>query len=308
MPANNNSSKLRAFDLDHFLKSKQAAVNDALDKIWERWNPCPTRLLDAMRYYVDAGGKRLRPILCIAAAEIVGGTESQVMAAACAIELIHTYSLIHDDLPALDNDDLRRGRPTCHVVFGEPAAILAGDALLTGAFEIMSSIGPVRSQDRDRWLAVIARIAMAAGCKGMVEGQMMDLAAEGQTITTEQLERLQLLKTGALIRVSLESGALLASGNAGQVSALAEYGQCVGLAFQLADDILNVEGSSDLMGKPVGNDEALQKATGPAVMGIDKARLRAEELLNMALEALRPFGRKGAALAALARYVVQRKM
>jgi geranylgeranyl diphosphate synthase type II len=223
------------------------------------------------------------------------------------LELIHTYSLIHDDLPAMDNDDLRRGKPTCHKAFDEATAILAGDALLTAAFEVLATAGKTRPAHASNWLEVIQLIAEAAGCSGMVQGQMMDLSFEGKTITPEELEMLHRFKTGSLIEVSLKAGGILGGGNEQQVAALAAYGQHIGLAFQLADDILNVEGKPDALGKPVGSDAALDKATGPSLMGLEQARVRAQEQVDKALEELEKFGKKAEPLAALGRYVVERQ-
>jgi geranylgeranyl diphosphate synthase type II len=294
------------FDLKTYLKGKQETVNAALRRLWEDHEPHPTRLVQAMRYPLEAGGKRVRPVLCIAASEAVGGSETDVLAAACALELIHTYSLIHDDLPAMDDDDLRRGKPTCHKAFDDATAILAGDALLTAAFEILATGGPHNSVDCSRYLEVVYLVARAAGYCGMVQGQMMDLSLEGKEITWQELERLQQLKTGALIEVSVRAGGILGGGNSQQIAALGAYGKHIGLAFQVADDILNVEGNPEVLGKPVGSDEAHQKATGPSVLGLQQAKTYAEELVDRALEALRIFGEKGQPLAALARYIIER--
>jgi geranylgeranyl diphosphate synthase type II len=295
------------FDLNVYLKAKQQTIDAALEKLWDDTEPFPTPLIQAMRYSLEAGGKRLRPILCIAASEAVGGSESDVMPAACALELIHTYSLIHDDLPAMDDDELRRGKPTCHKAFDEATAILAGDGLLTAAFEVLAKPGPNQAGDPLKWLEVVYLIAQAAGCSGMVQGQMMDLSAEGKTITLEELEMLQRLKTGALIEASVKAGALLGGGSAEEVAALGTYGVHIGLAFQLADDILNIEGKPEMLGKPVGSDQVHQKVTGPSLIGLEQARARARGLIDSALEALNMFGAKGEPLAALARYMIERK-
>ena len=298
------------FDLKAYLSRKQDRIDAALSTLWEDQDPYPTRLVTAMRYSLEAGGKRLRPILCIAASEAVGGVEAEVMPAACALELIHTYSLIHDDLPAMDNDDLRRGKPTCHKSFDEATAILAGDALLTAAFEVLAAAGcrqEVLEVDAPRWLEVIKLVARAAGYGGMVQGQMMDLSCEGKTITLAELEKLHRLKTGALIEASVKIGAVLGRGNPEQIAALSAYGRHMGLAFQLADDILNVEGTTEALGKPVGSDEAAAKATGPSLMGLTRAKSRAQELTRKALEELKMFDKEAEPLAALARYIVERK-
>jgi len=295
------------FDLKAYLKAKQQAIDAALEMLWDAREPFPTPLIQAMRYSLEAGGKRLRPILCIAASEVVGGSEADVMPAACALELIHTYSLIHDDLPAMDDDALRRGKLTCHKAFGEATAILAGDALLTAAFEVLAIAGRDQASDPSRWLEVVYLIARAAGCSGMVQGQMMDLSVEGQTITLEKLETLQRLKTGAIIEVSVKAGALLGGGSAQEIAALGAYGRHIGLAFQVADDVLNVEGKPEVLGKPVGSDQAHEKVTGPSLIGLEKTKAHARKLIDSALEELKVFGTKGMPLATLARYIIERK-
>jgi geranylgeranyl diphosphate synthase type II len=295
------------FDLKAYLKAKQNTINAALRKFWDDSEPYPTLLVQAMRYSVEAGGKRLRPILCIAASEVVGGSEADAMPAACALELIHTYSLIHDDLPAMDDDDLRRGKPTCHKAFNEATAILAGDALQAGAFELLAAAGRNQRGDALKWLEVIYLIARAAGYSGMVQGQMMDISSEGKGISLEELEMLHRLKTSALIEASMQAGAILGGGNSKEITALGAYGRYAGLAFQVADDILNVEGTPEMLGKPVGSDWDHQKATGPSLMGLEQTKARAGELIDSALEELRIFGKKGEPLAALARYILERK-
>jgi geranylgeranyl diphosphate synthase type II len=295
------------FDLKAYLKAKQNTVNAALRKFWDDIEPYPTLLVQAMRYSVEAGGKRLRPILCIAGSEVVGGSEDDAMPAACALELIHTYSLIHDDLPAMDDDDLRRGKPTCHKAFNEATAILAGDALQAGAFELLAAAGRNQRGDALKWLEVIYLIARAAGCSGMVQGQMMDISSEGKGISLEELETLHRLKTSALIEASVQAGAILGGGNSKEITALGAYGRYTGLAFQVADDILNVEGTPEMLGKPVGSDRDHQKATAPSLMGLEQTKARAGELIDRALEELRTFGKKGEPLAALARYILERK-
>jgi geranylgeranyl diphosphate synthase type II len=294
------------FDLKAYLKAKRQTINAALERLWDDHKPYPTPLGQAMRYCLEAGGKRLRPILCIAASEAVGGSEADVLPAACALELVHTYSLIHDDLPAMDDDDLRRGKPTCHKAFDEATAILAGDALLTAAFEVLGAAGRCQGNDSLKWLEVVHLIARASGCSGMVQGQMMDLSLEGKDVTLKDLEMLQRLKTGALIEASVRAGAILGGGSTEQIEAMGAYGQYIGLAFQVADDILNVEGTAEMLGKAVGSDQALQKATGPSVIGLGQAKARASELIDSALKELRIFGKKGQPLAALGRYIIER--
>jgi geranylgeranyl diphosphate synthase type II len=295
------------FDPKAYLKAKQETVNAALRKLWDDSEPYPTMLVQAMRYSLEAGGKRLRPILCIAASEAVGGSEADVMPAACALELIHTYSLIHDDLPAMDDDDLRRGKPTCHKAFNEATAVLAGDALQAAAFEVLAAAGRHHRGDPSKWLEVVYIIARAAGYSGMVQGQMMDISSEGKGISLEELETLHRLKTGALIEASVQAGAILGGGSSQEITAMGAYGRYTGLAFQVADDILNVEGSPEMLGKPVGSDLDHQKATGPSLMGLEQAKARAGELVERALEELTIFGKKGEPLAALARYILERK-
>jgi geranylgeranyl diphosphate synthase type II len=296
------------FDLAGYMDQKCRKVDAALERLWDRFDPYPTVLLDAMQYSVKAGGKRLRPLLCIAAAEAVGGSDEAVMDTACALELIHTYSLIHDDLPAMDDDDFRRGKPTSHKVFGEATAILAGDALLTAAFEVLSCHrgGQCRDSNDSIHLEIICLLARAAGASGMVQGQMLDLSFEGKDISWENLKTLQQLKTGALIQASLQAGAVLGGGNAEQVAALRAYGAHVGLAFQVADDVLDVEGDAQIIGKPVGSDQMLGKATGPSVLGLETAKTKAQELVGLAVSHLDIFGNKGEALASLSHYIVER--
>jgi geranylgeranyl diphosphate synthase type II len=295
------------FDLKVYLRTRKQKIDASLRELWSDVPPSPTPLLKAMRYSLDAGGKRLRPILCLAASEAVGGLESEVIPAACALELIHTYSLIHDDLPAMDDDGLRRGKPTCHIAFDEATAILAGDALLTAAFELLAAAGRRVENNPAKWLEVIEIISGAAGHAGMVQGQMMDLSAEGRVISAEELEGLHRFKTGALIEASVKTGAVLGGGQPEQVEALGTYSRHIGLAFQLADDILNIEGKPEILGKPVGSDQNQKKATGPASMGLEQAKMRAEELIIMAVDEMKPFGPLGKPLASLARYVIERQ-
>ncbi|OEU51510.1 MAG: hypothetical protein BA872_00040 [Desulfobacterales bacterium C00003060] len=295
------------FDLRAYLKAKQQRVNDALRRLWDNTEPHPTLLVQAMRYSLEAEGKRLRPILCIAASEAVGGSDTDVMPGACALEFIHTYSLIHDDLPALDDDDLRRGKPTCHKAFDEATAVLTGDALLTAAFEVLSAAGRHQGDDALKWLEVIYLIAKAAGHFGMIEGQMMDLASEGKRITLKELEAIHRLKTGALIEVSVRTGAMLGGGSHEQIDALAAYGRHIGLAFQVTDDILDIEGNIEDLGKSPGSDQVHQKATYPSLMGLDQSRAHARELIEKASEELRNFDTKAEPLIALSRYIIERK-
>jgi geranylgeranyl diphosphate synthase type II len=281
-----------------------------VDEALERWLPPqgdhPPVIHEAMRYSVFAGGKRLRPILTLLACEAVGGNAEDAMPAASALEMIHTYSLIHDDLPAMDDDDYRRGRQTCHRVYGEAIAILAGDALLTHAFRVLADLGPTRLLPEWR-LRVIAEIAEAAGSFGMVGGQVVDILSEGHEIDRPTLLYLHNHKTGALIRASVRAGAVAGGATEEQLQALTRYGERVGLAFQIVDDILDIEGASEEMGKTAGSDLRRKKATYPAVLGLEESRRDAARLLDEARDALRPLGEKGATLAALADFVGRRR-
>ncbi len=297
---------MSAFDLQAYLTERRALVDAALERYLPAEATPPPTVHRAMRYSVMAGGKRLRPILVIAGAEAVGGAPDTVMPTACALELIHTYSLIHDDLPAMDDDDYRRGRLTSHKVFGEAVAILAGDALLTLAFKLVaenSAFVPNPLVLRD----VVTELAEAAGTCGMVGGQVVDIESEGKTITAETLEYIHRHKTAALIRASLRVGALFAGGDATSVAAISEAGSDLGLAFQIVDDILDVEGSLESLGKTAGSDERKQKATYPALHGLDASRRQAQALIARVKRRLAAFGERSAALCALADYVVERK-
>ncbi len=251
-----------------------------------------------------AGGKRLRPILVLACAEAVGGMREPLLPFACGLECLHTYSLIHDDLPAMDNDDLRRGRPTCHKQFDEATAILAGDALLTVAFELASR--PVVGINAETILHVVRQLAIDAGFSGMVGGQMMDLLAENRQVDLEELRSIHRMKTGALIRFACESGARLGGGSGEQVEALKNYGAAIGLAFQITDDLLDVTGDSRIMGKATGKDQDNAKSTYPSVMGLPSARLLAEEQIQLAMDHLKNFTSSADPLRALARYIIER--
>lgn len=298
------------FDLNAYLDSKRKQINSALNEILQNSSDSGN-LTAAMNYSIMAGGKRLRPVLCIAAAESVDGDEKNVLRAACALEMIHTYSLIHDDLPAMDNDDLRRGKPTCHIEFDEATAILAGDALLTLAFQILSSMGfPTDSTDEKhaiKWLEVINMIAQAAGPKGMIGGQMLDIASEGKSLPIDKLKKMHYLKTGALIEASVCSGAILGGGGSKEIEHLKIYAKNIGLAFQVTDDILNVEGDPIVMGKAVGTDKEHKKATYPSLLGIEKSKSFARDLINNALQALGIFDNKSDPLRAVAGYIIERK-
>ena len=294
-------------DLKKYLQEKEDIVNKALDTLLPKEDEFPQRLHKAMRYSVFAGGKRIRPILAIAAAEVFGKTAANVINIACAIELIHTYSLIHDDLPAIDNDDLRRGLPTNHKVFGEAIALLAGDALLTKAFQIMSQPSAVSGQQSALILKSIHEIAKAAGSTGMVGGQVVDIESEGKEVAFPVLEYIHIHKTGELILASVKAGAILAGAENKELETITRYGEAIGLAFQIADDIIDVEGNKEDVGKNIGGDAKKGKVTYPSILGVDESRKRARELVDMAITALKDFDRKAEPLREIARYIVERK-
>jgi len=293
--------------IKEYLKERKLLVEESM----RGFSPGAKRLTDklhkAMDYSLEAGGKRIRPILALAASDAVGGDIKKVMPAACALEFIHTYSLIHDDLPAMDDDDYRRGKPTCHRAFDEATAILAGDALLTAAFDLMSNRAHFEGVDPSVLLEVTNDIARGAGSAGMVGGQQADMEAEGKAVDLPTLEFIHTHKTGALILASVKAGAKLGGGSKEQVKALARYGEFAGLAFQVADDILDVTGDTSTLGKDAGSDEARGKATYPALLGLKEARARADELLGKAIESLESFDEKADPLRELAGYIVNRK-
>jgi len=297
---------VKIFDLSIYLKKQQEIINSALDK----WLPLPHGpsgpVVDAIRYSLMSGGKRIRPILLIAAAGATGGDQKALLPAACAFECIHTYSLIHDDLPAMDNDDLRRGRPTCHKVYGEAIAILAGDGLLTYAFELMckpeltQNISPLLLKD------AVFLLAKAAGVSGMVGGQTADILMEGQPVDAEALSFIHSHKTGSLIQTSVEIGGLLGKASDEELYYLKRYGESLGLAFQIKDDLLDVEGDQEILGKPVGSDNRNFKATYPALFGLKETKRRAQELLEKALSELECFDDRAEPLRSIARYIIKR--
>jgi len=293
--------------LDEYLESRKTLVDQALELYLPAESTEPPVIFRSARYSVFAGGKRLRPILCIGAAESVGGPLDAVMPAACALELIHTYSLIHDDLPAMDDDDMRRGKPTSHKVFGEAVAILAGDALLTDAFRIIAGRTPVGAVRAETLLQVIQEVALAAGWFGMVGGQVVDIESEGKALDEKTRSFIHTRKTGALITVSLRAGALLGGADADALDALTEYGRHVGLAFQIADDILNVEGDAKALGKGTGSDRSRGKLTYPALVGVETSKRVAAELVEKAVEDLRPLDERAEPLRKIARFIVERK-
>jgi farnesyl diphosphate synthase len=280
-------------------------AEQALDHRLPPADQSPADLHRAMRYAVLGGGKRLRPLLVYAAAQALGEDGPQLDAAACAVELIHAYSLVHDDLPAMDDDALRRGRPTCHIVFGEAMAILAGDALQALAFEILAE-DTTRQTSPETGMAMLRTLGRACGAEGMAGGQALDLAAVGQPLSLAQLEHMHACKTGALIRASVQLGALAAGGDADVLLALDEYASAVGLALQVRDDILDVEGESTVIGKTAGKDAAAGKPTFPSIIGLDASRARLAELTDIALRAIAPLGERGALLQELARYAAHR--
>lgn len=290
--------------LPAFFEEDRLSVDASLDRLMPSASAPPPSIHEAMRYSVFAGGKRIRPILCLESARIFDTDVAPAHFPACAIEFIHTYSLIHDDLPALDNDDLRRGKPTNHKKFGEATAILAGDALLTLAFETIAAT-PVSS---DRRVAMLTEISKAAGTiNGMVGGQVADLEAEGRPANAATLEYIHLSKTAALIRASVTSGVLCAGASQDDVTRLRTFGESIGLLFQVMDDILDVEESSAALGKTAGKDMAQQKATYPAVHGLERSHQIANELSAKAVSQLAPYGQRGARLREIAEYLVRRR-
>jgi geranylgeranyl diphosphate synthase type II len=296
-----------SFDLAAYMAERARAVDLALGRFLPAESAPPETLHRAMRYSVFAGGKRLRPVLVAAGAEAVGGRPDDVMPTACAVEMIHTYSLIHDDLPAMDNDDFRRGAPTSHKVFGEAIAILAGDALLTLAFRLLADSAPDGSDGGRRLHDVLVEIADAAGSAGMVGGQVADIESEGKKVGAETVDYIHTHKTAALIRASICAGAILAGGTDTQLSALRLVGRNLGLAFQITDDILDVTATTEELGKTAGKDQAQQKATYPAVHGIEASRRRAQALVAEAHAALGPFGPRSRPLSALGTFMIERK-
>src|SRR5260221_7547468 len=292
-----------SFDLNQFLATRTDAVNRALDKFLPSEKTKPATIHKAMRYSIFAGGKRMRPAVLLAAAAACGGTEAAAMPLACAVECIHTYSLIHDDLPAMDNDDFRRGKPTNHKVFGQGIAVLAGDALLTQAFEIAAQAkGWPRYPHRD----LILEIAKASGSLQLVAGQVADLEGEGKKTSAAQLKYIHERKPSALLCCSVRLGGMSANCTAAQLKALTDFGYHVGLAFQIIDDILDVTKTSEQLGKTAGKDTAAQKATYPAVVGLEKSRQAAQRMTNRAFAALKIFRGRAVALEALAAYLLQR--
>ncbi|MDD5544016.1 MAG: polyprenyl synthetase family protein [Acidobacteriia bacterium] len=289
-----------------FILERSRQIEEALDRLLPSNETIPQSIHRAMRYSVFAGGKRLRPTLCLEAAAAVGASEGEVIPVACAVEMIHTYSLIHDDLPALDNDDLRRGRPTVHKQFGEAVAILAGDALLTRAFQVLGSLDG-GGEILNRRIHALREIGDAVGTvEGMIGGQVVDIESEGKEIPAELLHYIHSSKTGALIRASVRAGAFMGEAAPHELSALTEYGSKIGLAFQITDDILDVVSSAEQLGKTPGKDRSTRKATYPGLYGLDESRRKAKQLVIEAVESLDCLQARGENLKTLAYFFVER--
>ncbi len=292
-----------AFDLQGFLDSRARLVNEALDELLPEASARPATIHKAMRYSLFAGGKRIRPALCLAAAQACGGRDADALPAACAVECIHTYSLIHDDLPAMDNDDFRRGKPTNHKVFGEGIAVLAGDGLLTQAFEILAQ---AKGWPRYPHKTLVRELARAAGTLQLIAGQVADLEAEGNRISAADLKYIHERKTSALLCCSTRLGGMSANCTPARLRALTDFGYNVGLAFQIIDDILDITQTSEQLGKTAGKDTAARKATYPSIVGLEKSRKIATELTRRAFASLKIFRGKAAALEAVGAYLLQR--
>ncbi len=293
-------------DLKEYLKRKSQQVDQVLQELLPLPEGYPGLIHEAMSYSVFAGGKRLRPVLCLASAEALGKESRPLLPAACALEMIHTYSLIHDDLPAMDNDDYRRGKLTNHKVYGEGMAVLAGDALLTLAFEVLSDYG-ARCGEPLRALQVIREVAQAAGTLGMIGGQAVDLKSEGKAIEKETLTYIHTHKTGALFLASLRAGAILSGASEKELQAVSGYAGHFGLAFQITDDLLDIEGEEAKLGKSVGSDVKNNKATYPALYGLEQSRILAREAVEKALQSLQPLKGDTEPLVMLAQYLLERE-
>jgi len=291
-------------DFSHYWSTRQKKVDAALDRFLPSATTKPKTIHEAMRYSIFAGGKRLRPVICLASAEVLHGKIDEAMPLACAVECIHTYSLIHDDLPAMDNDDFRRGKPTSHKVYGEGIAVLAGDALLTIAFEIAASC---KAWPRYSHADVIRELAVASGSQALVAGQVADLEGEGKKINIKELQYIHRNKTAALIATSIRLGAMSANATPKQLERLTDFGQSLGLAFQVIDDILDVTQTTEKLGKSAGKDITAQKATYPKLLGLAKAKKEADRLTARARTALKPFGRNAAPLEAIADFLLSRE-
>lgn len=287
-------------DLESYLKQAASDTDTAMGRFLPRVDEIPTAIHAAMRYCVFAGGKRLRPVLCLAAAEACGGSREDALPAACAVELMHTYSLVHDDLPCMDDDDLRRGRPTCHKVYGEGMAVLCGDALLTESFAVLA-------KSKSRVAEMIAELASTGGSRKLIGGQVLDLEGEGKSLSLEELVRIHEAKTAALLTTSIRLGAMSAGADETKIAALTQFGHALGLAFQVIDDILDVTQTTETLGKTAGKDAAVAKATYPAVIGLEESRAEAARLTKEALEALAVFGKNGERLREIAERMLLRE-
>jgi geranylgeranyl diphosphate synthase type II len=296
-----------SWSLETYLQARCELVNAALNSYLPGNETLAGRLHEAMRYSVFAGGKRIRPLLLLAACEVLGGEVAQALPAACAIEMVHSYSLIHDDLPAMDDDALRRGKPTNHKVFGEAMAILAGDALLTEAFVLLSHPQVLQQVSAEGRCRILHLLAKSSGSRGMVGGQVVDMESEERQIDLPTLEYIHTHKTGALILAAIEMGAIIGGADAEQLRAFKRYGEAVGLAFQIGDDILDIVADQDLLGKDVGSDQQRGKATYPALMGLDAARQRKDELFSLAVQSLEPLGAAARRLREIAAFIVNRE-
>ncbi|MGI9861208.1 farnesyl diphosphate synthase [Moorella naiadis] len=296
---------VKTTNLDSYLEERRQQVQEALRECLPPADSYPPVIHQAMYYSLFAGGKRLRPILVLAAGEAVGSPREPLLPAACAVELIHTYSLIHDDLPTMDNDDYRRGRPTCHRVYGEAIALLAGDALLTQAFAVLSRVPA--DIPPERVLQAMGELAVAAGSQGLIGGQVVDMEAEGQPVTVTTVDYIHSHKTGSLIRACLRLGGLLGGAGEEQLALLTRYGEALGLAFQITDDILDITGDFSRMGKQGGGDVARGKATYPACLGLATSRQKAAELCQEAEDCARALGPAATPLALLAGFVLKRQ-
>jgi len=296
-------------DIQRYLQEKKEKVDAALEKYLPRKEDLTLNLHKAMQHSLFAGGKRIRPILSIASFEAVGGTGERILPFACALEMIHTYSLIHDDLPAIDNDDYRRGKPTCHKVFGEAIALLAGDGLLTEAFSLMARRPEKEQSPGDDALAIdlINEVGVAAGVLGMVGGQVVDIESEGKAVDLPTVQYIHTHKTGAMILASVRVGARLGGAKEPLLKALTRYGENLGLAFQVADDVLNVEGKAALMGKQTGTDLFKGKATYPSVLGVEESKKRSKELVEIAVDALKQLGPQADPLREIAGFIIARE-
>ncbi len=291
-------------DLKSYLTARAAEVDAAMDAFLPKAKERPATIHAAMRYSIFAGGKRLRPVLCLAAAEACGGEISNALAPACAVELMHTYSLVHDDLPAMDDDDLRRGRPTCHKVYGEGIAILCGDALLTESFIVLAKTPATKRYNVGSY---IAELAETGGSRKLIGGQVMDLEGEGKKLTKRDLVRIHEAKTAALLTTSLRLGAMSANATPAKLEALTKFGHALGLAFQVIDDILDVTQTTEVLGKTAGKDEAVEKSTYPAILGLEASRKEAAKLTQAAMDALKPFGKSAVRLREIATHLLKRE-